>query len=113
MTAPVPPVAPIPPVVVVPTVPLHQSLLIRLDALANSLITKLVGIGMALFFGHLDYLEVVKTRQSIASISIFSGLAVFGVALALTQPFVSTAKSIIVVVGPYIPTLGRRKEDAS
>lgn len=97
------------PLTPVPT-PARASVRIRVEDVANDLLTKGIGVAMAGFFGYLDYLEAVKAVQSTVRVSIFTGVAVFGVALVITGPVVNTSKSILVVVGPYLP-FGRRKDD--
>lgn len=89
----------------------RPSVTVRVENIANSVFTKLLGTAVFVVFGYFDYREVIATPQSTARMAIFAGLAVFGVALACTQPVVNTAKSILVVVGPYIPMVGRRKDD--
>ena len=109
MSAPIPPV---PPVVVVPDPP-RPSASLHVESVANSVIVKIIGLIMFAGSGYFEYLEVLKTdSQSNAKLFLFAGVAVFGVALAFTQPVVAATKGIIVVIGPYIPTFGRRKDDA-
>lgn len=103
MTTPANPLPPVP----------RVSVAMHLEDVANSILTKLFGLAMFCGAGYFDFLEVKSTEQTTSRLAILTGVCVFGAALAVTGPVVNTTKAILVVVGPYIPVVGRRKDDAA
>lgn len=76
---------------------------VKVEAVADSVILKLVGLLTFAGSGYFLFLEFKTPPTHTSHIALFLGTALFGLALAFTKPVVNTAQSILVVIGPYIP----------
>lgn len=91
----------------IPPIPPRQSTTI--EAIADSVIMKITGVGILLLGGYLLVKEVVPMttgvdpRQSTVAIGIFAALIVLGAALAIGSRFIVTLTGIGAAVGKYLP----------
>lgn len=90
-----------------PPVPPRQSTAI--EAVADSVIMKLFGVGFALLGSYLLVKETVPMpnaatpRQSTVAISIFAGIVVLGAAMAIGSRFIAMVTALGSAVGKYLP----------
>ena len=90
-----------------PPIPPRQSTTI--EAIADSVIMKLLGVGILLLGGYLLVKEVVPIttgvdpRQSTVAICIFAGLIVLGAGLAIGSRFITMLTGITGAASTVLP----------
>lgn len=75
----------------------------RTESVLNAIGAKLVGVLMAIFFGHLLYLEVRSTAPSNARLALMAVPTFFGLAMLATDAFVATIKGVGGALSPFLP----------
>lgn len=90
-----------------------------IEAIADSVLMKLLGLGLFLLGAYLLVRETVPfppettARQSTVDICIFAGLIVLGAALSIGARFVNIVANVGGAVAKFPLPWGRRKDDVS
>lgn len=93
------------------TTPPVETTGVKIVAIADSVIVKIIGLLLFGGSGYFEYREYAVPPVHTSHLIIFGISMLFGLALALTKPVVATLSALVTVVGPYIPRVG--KGDAS
>lgn len=84
------------------TQPLKHSRLDQIQAFLNNLVLRIIGMicfGVGLYF---LFLEVKTPPTHTSHILTFIGFAIFGLALAFTQPVFAVAKGLVDLASPFL-----------
>ena len=87
----------------------RPSVSVAVSTAANNVLTKLLCLFMAAFFGHLLWVEIKAPVSSNITMWVFAGLTTFFVAMVITDAVINTLGKLLSLVGPYLPQ--RRKDD--
>jgi uncharacterized membrane protein len=84
----------------------------HVETIFNDVLMKVLGLGIFAAAGYFDFMEMKKAEPATVALSIFSGLAIFGAALACTDPIINLLTRLAAIVKPLLPAHWRGKDDA-